>query len=57
MKALNLINNGSKFLKKKKIDDQLDAEIILSNVMRIQREKILINLEQNIETKKIIRIQ
>ena len=55
MKALNLINKGSKFLKKQKIDSyQLDAEIILSNVMRIQREKILINLEQNIETKKII---
>ena len=55
MKALNLINKGSKFLKKQKIDShQLDAEIILSNVMRIQREKILISLEQNIETKKII---
>ena len=55
MKALNLINKGSKFLKKQKIDShQLDAEIILSNVMRIQREKILISLEQNIETKKLL---
>ena len=56
MKALKLINKGSKFLKKQKIDShQLDAEIILSNVMRIQREKILINLDQDIEPKKIVK--
>ena len=39
MKALNLINKGSKFLKKQKIDShQLDTEIILSNVMRKKRK-------------------
>ena len=56
MKALKLINNGTKFLKQKKINSyQLDTELILSNVMETKREKILINLDQNIESKKIVK--
>ena len=56
MKALKLINNGSKFLKRKKINShQLDTELILSNVMETKREKILINLDQDIEPKKIVK--
>ena len=56
MKALKLINNGTKFLKQKKINSyQLDTELILSNVMETKREKILINLDQDIESKKIVK--
>jgi len=50
MKALELINRGSKDLKNLEIiSHRLDSEILLSTVLRMSREKILTNLCQKIK--------
>ena len=55
MKALDIIKIGSNFLKKSKIPSHiLDSEILLSKVLNKPREKILINLDQEINKKNII---
>lgn len=54
MNALELINFGTKELKKKKIDTSiLDSELLLSKILKKRREEILSNLEQNICHKQI----
>ena len=54
MEILELINNGSRQLKNKKIySHQLDSEILLSKVLNKTREELLINLNQKIEPKNI----
>ena len=54
MEILELINNGSKKLKNKKIySHKLDSEILLSRVLNKTREELLINLNKKIEPKKI----
>ena len=54
MEILELINNGSKQLKDKKIySHKLDSEILLSKVLNKTREDLLINLNQEIEPQKI----
>ena len=55
MKALDIIKIGSNFLKESKIPSHiLDSEILLSKVLNKPREKILINLDQEINKKNII---
>ena len=47
MKYYNLLNLGTKKLKRKLINNPgLDSEILLSNVLNCDREKILINLDK-----------
>ena len=54
MEILELINNGSKKLKNKKIySHKLDSEILLSRVLNKTREELLISLNQKIEPQKI----
>ena len=54
MNILNLINEGSKQLKSKRIySHKLDSEILLSKVLNRTREDLLINLNRKIEHKKI----
>ena len=54
MKALEVINTGTKFLKEKHIPTYiLDTELILSKSLNKSREEILINLEQNISKKSL----
>ena len=54
MEILELINNGSRQLKNKKIySHRLDSEILLSKVLNKTREELLINLNQKIEPKNI----
>jgi len=54
MEILELINNGSRKLKNKKIySHKLDSEILLSKVLNKTREELLINLNKKIEPKKI----
>ena len=54
MKALEVINTGTKFLKEKNIPTYiLDTELILSKSLNKSREEILINLEQNINKKSL----
>jgi len=54
MEILELINNGSRQLKNKKIySHKLDSEILLSKVLNKTREELLINLNQKIEPQKI----
>ena len=54
MEVLKLINNGSKKLRDKNINSyKIDSEILLSEVLNQTREKILINLDKKIDTKKI----
>ena len=54
MEILELINNGSRKLKNKKIySHKLDSEILLSKVLNKNREELLINLNQKIEPQKI----
>ena len=44
-----LLNSGSKILKEHKVKThQLDSELILSNLLRKQRENLLINLNQEV---------
>ena len=54
MKALHAIKIGSNLLKDNKISSHiLDSEILLSKVLNKSREKILINLDQEINKKDI----
>ena len=54
MEILDLINNGSKQLKDKKIfSHKLDSEILLSKVLNKTREELLINLKQEVSPKNI----
>jgi hypothetical protein len=49
MNALELINIGAEELRQKKIDTfRLDSELLLSKILNKKREKILVNLNQNI---------
>ena len=44
MKSSELINIGSKLLRKKNIySHKLDSEIILSHILKINREQLLLN--------------
>tara|TARA_E500000178_G_scaffold68563_1_gene66051 strand:+ start:548 stop:1387 length:840 start_codon:yes stop_codon:yes gene_type:complete len=55
MKALQMINFGSRLLKEQKISSHiLDSEILLSKTLNISREEILINLDKKITKKNII---
>jgi release factor glutamine methyltransferase len=55
MEILQLINNGSNQLKNNNIfTHKLDSEILLSKVLKITREKLLMNLNQKVESQKII---
>ena len=52
MKVLAAIRTGSKLLKKKNIPTCiLDSELLLAKSLNQSREKLLINLEQNINKK------
>jgi len=54
MEILKLINNGSKQLRDSNINShKIDSEILLSETLNQTREKILINLDKKIDTKKI----
>ena len=54
MKALEIIKIGSNLIKEKKIPSHiLDSEILLSKTLNRSREKILVNLDKNINEKKI----
>tara|TARA_A100001015_G_scaffold313083_1_gene419524 strand:- start:412 stop:804 length:393 start_codon:yes stop_codon:yes gene_type:complete len=54
MEVLELINQGSKQLRSKKIiTHKLDSEILLSKVLNKTREQLLINLKQNTCSKEI----
>ncbi len=56
MKAIDLLNSGSTTLKLNKIySHQLDSELLLSKVLKSKREKILINLEQEIKPKDVLK--
>ena len=56
MKALDLINFGERELKKKKIaSSRLDSELLLSKILDKNREEILINLEQKICQKYLLK--
>ena len=58
MKAIELINIGSNLLKEKNIKSHiLDSEILLSKTLNKSREKILINLDQKIDKKKICKFK
>ena len=55
MKALEIIKIGSNLLKKKRIPSHiLDSEILLSKTLNKSREEILVNLDKNINEKKIL---
>ncbi len=54
MEILELINNGSRQLKDKRIySHKLDSEILLSKVLNKTREELLINLDQKIAPQEI----
>ena len=54
MNALELINYGSNELRKAGISSSsLDSELILSKILKEKREKILINLKQEIDQIKV----
>ena len=56
MNVLELLNQGSKHLKQKKITShRLDSEILLSKVLDKRREDVLINLDQKIYSNQIFR--
>lgn len=56
MNALELINIGTRELKKNKIDSsRLDSELLLSKILNKQREEILINLEKKISHKNFLK--
>tara|TARA_B100001248_G_C27375914_1_gene454264 strand:- start:411 stop:1256 length:846 start_codon:yes stop_codon:yes gene_type:complete len=49
MNIIELLNKGSNVLKQKKISSyQLDSELLLSKVLKQNREKLLVNLNQKI---------
>ena len=50
MNISELLNSGSKALKLNKIKThQLDSELVLSNLLKKQRENLLINLNQKFQ--------
>jgi len=54
MEVLQLINSGSRQLKEKNIyTHKLDSEILLSKVLKKERENLLINLDLKVSPKKI----
>ena len=54
MNYLQALNYGSKLLKLKNIHtSNLDTELLLSKAVRLTREKILINLESEINKKQL----
>jgi release factor glutamine methyltransferase len=56
MNVLELLNQGSRHLKEKKITShRLDSEILLSKVLNKRREDVLINLSQKIYSNQILR--
>ena len=56
MNALELINIGTNLLKKKNITSSiLDSEILLSKTINKSREDLLINLDQKIDEKNILK--
>ena len=56
MNVLELINIGSDLLKEKKIPSHiLDSELLLSKVLKKPREEVLINLEEKIKKKDVLR--
>ena len=56
MNALQLINAGSKLLKRKKVRTHiLDSELLLSKTLKKSREKILISFDQKISKKDILK--
>ena len=56
MNALELINIGANLLKKKNITSNiLDSEILLSKIINKSREELLINLDQKIDEKNILK--
>ena len=49
MNVLELLNSGSKTLKQNKIEThQLDSELVLSSLLKTQRENLLINLNEEV---------
>ncbi len=58
MKALELIKFGSKLLRDKNIlSHSLDSEILLSKILKKSREEILVNLNQEINEKNILKFE
>ena len=54
MNTLKLLNDGANSLKLNDIrTNKLDSEILLSKVLNKPREKLLINLEEKIDKKKL----
>jgi len=54
MNILNLLANGSRILKSKDIKTYvLDSELILSDILKSQREKLIINSNQSVSAKVI----
>tara|TARA_B100000989_G_scaffold260595_1_gene211263 strand:+ start:2646 stop:3488 length:843 start_codon:yes stop_codon:yes gene_type:complete len=54
MNTLKALNLGSKFLKKNNIETfNLDSELLLADVLKFSREKLLINLNYKIKKKNI----
>ena len=54
VKTLELINIGSNLLKEKNSFTYLNSEILLSKTLNKSREEILVNLDKNINEKKIL---
>ena len=58
MKILETIKFGSKLLRKREICSHiLDSEILLSNVLNKSREKILVNLDQKLNSRNILKFK
>ena len=58
MKIFETIKLGSNLLRKSEISSHiLDSEILLSNVLSKTREKILVNLDQKINQKNILKFK
>ena len=58
MRALELIKYGSKLLRENNIlSHTLDSEILLSKTLRKSREEILVNLDQDINEKNILKFE
>ena len=58
MKILETIKLGSKLLRKQEICSHiLDSEILLSNILQKSREKILVNLDQKLNSKNILKFK
>ena len=58
MKILETIKLGSKLLRKREICSHiLDSEILLSKILNKSREKILVNLDQKLNSKNILKFK